>query len=148
MSSDRVVLVKRLTGMLRTAREFEKLEVPQQAAFRAGVTRLKGQVTDPQLLAILEKITDRIGEPEARAAKKMTLETLTAEAETYAEKDPSLRPAFKAKVRRFAAGQEDPKVIAAAEALIVRVEKVEESEAEAELVKAEAELDAEGGDSA
>ncbi len=147
MTTDRLSLVRRLTGLLRAAKGFDKLEKPQQAALRAQVTRLKSQTGDAELLKALEKVSEMIGEPEARESRKMTVESLAEEAATFAEKNSDQRRAFKAKVSRFIGLSEDAGIKAKAAGVLNKVEAVEEQEAELELLNLMAELD-EGGDEA
>lgn len=149
MTTDRLSLVRRLTDVLRAAKGFEKLEKPQQAALRAQVTRLKSQITDPELLKALEKAAELIGEPETRETRTMTVESLTEELDTYAEKDPGQRRAFKAKVKKFIGLNEDPGIKARATEILNKIEAVKLREAEADLAKVKAEIDSIlGGDEA
>lgn len=146
MTTDRLSLVRRLTGLLRTAKGFDRLERPQQAALRAQVTKLQSQITDPELLKVLEKVSEMIGEPETREARKMTVESLTEELNTFAEKTPGQRRAFKAMVKRFIGLNEDAGIKAKAAAILNKVNTIEEQEALREL---QAEVDSiEGGDEA
>ena len=87
--------------LLKAAGEFPAMEAPRKAAFRASLTRLEKQVTDPELAAILADIRAEVGEPEARQTPKLTAGDLEGEFPKFAGYDSKRRGAYKAKLSRL-----------------------------------------------
>ena len=94
--------LKSVEKLLNRADKFEKLTGPQQAAFRAQLTRLLNQVEDPDIKAVLLQLKEEVGEAETAAAKLLTADDLIAEyREKYQGYSNRQRGAFKAKLSRL-----------------------------------------------
>lgn len=96
--------LKSVESLLDRVEKFDRLTAPQQAAFRANLTRLTKQVTDdPEVAEILDLIKERIGEPDTKTYQPQTPAEVVSEYEgkflSYSIKQ---RISFKAKVSRMA----------------------------------------------
>lgn len=94
--------LKSVEKLLNRADKFDKLTGPQQAAFRAQLTRLLNQVEDPDIRSVLEALKDEVGEAEKSSSQPMTADDLIAEyREKYQGYSNRQRGAFKAKLSRL-----------------------------------------------
>lgn len=94
-----------LTSVLKLVEQADKfgtMQPPQQAAFRARLTRYLNEVTDEEVKGILLGIQNEVGTAVKKSTQKLTAETIEAEfKEAYAGYDTQKRGAFKAKVTRL-----------------------------------------------
>lgn len=95
-------LLKATERLMNRADKFSSLTGPQQAAFRANLTRLLNRVEDPDILQVLKDLQEEIGESETRETRKLTADDLLVEYnEKYRGYSARQRGAFKAKVSRL-----------------------------------------------
>lgn len=118
---------KAIERLLDKADRFDRLTGPQQAAFRATLTRQLKTVQDPDILTVLQELQNEIGEPDSPTAKKMTADDLVTEyRERYAGLSMRQRGAFKAKVSRLinsATEEGDKETVDKLEALQAEIEE-------------------------
>ena len=94
--------LKAVENLLNRADKFDKLPGPQQAAFRAQLTKLIDRVDEPEIKAVLVALKEEVGEAETAAAKLLTADDLIAEyREKYQGYSIRQRGAFKAKAKRL-----------------------------------------------
>ncbi len=94
--------LKAVENLLNRADKFDKLPGPQQAAFRAQLTKLIERVDEPDIKAVLVDLKEEVGEAETAAAKLLTGDDIIAEyRDKYQSYSIRQRGAFKAKAKRL-----------------------------------------------